>query len=163
MRIVDTSKRKDAAKVLAELTRTPEPDGRVRAAVEKIIAEVRRGGDRALVRIHNRFAQKALRVGDLKIRGKFRAPSAQERKALALAEKNIAEFAGRTRPKGWVGRNRQGARTGENFPALGRVGVYVPGGTAPLVSTALMTVVLARVAGVKQIVACTPGPVHPVL
>jgi len=41
--------------------------------------------------------------------------------------------------------------------------VYVPGGTAPLVSTALMTVVLARVAGVKEIVACTPGPVNPVL
>jgi len=163
MRILDTSVKQDADKVLAELTRTPEPDGRVRAVVEKMILEVRRGGDRALVRIHNRFAQKSIRIAELKIRGRFRAPSAEQRKALALAEKNIAEFAQRTRPKSWVGRNRQGARTGENFPALGRVGVYVPGGTAPLVSTALMTVVLARVAGVKEIVACTPGPVHPVL
>ena len=123
MRILDTSVKQDAAKVLAELTRTPEPDGRVRAVVEKMILEVRRGGDRALVGIHNRFAQKSIRLAELKIRGRFRAPSAEQRKALALAEKNIAEFARRTRPKSWVGRNRQGARTGENFPALGRVGV----------------------------------------
>jgi histidinol dehydrogenase len=163
MKILDARGKINERWVLPQLTRRPEPDRKVRRAVERILAEVRKGGDTALVRIHNRFAVKKIKKTNLRIRGKFRAPSAEIKRALALAEKNIAEFAQATRPKAWRKKNREGAVTGENFPALGRVGVYVPGGTAPLVSTALMTVVLARVAGVKEIVACTPGPVNPVL
>jgi histidinol dehydrogenase len=163
MKILDARGKENAEWALGQLTRRAEPDRKVRAAVERIISEVRKGGDVALVKIHNRFALKKIRKNDLKIKGKFRAPSAEVRRALALAEKNISAFAQATRPRAWKKRNAQGASTGENFPALGRVGVYVPGGTAPLVSTALMTVLLARVAGVKEIVACTPGPLNPVL
>ena len=163
MKILDARGKVNERWVLPQLTRRSEPDRKVRRVVERILAEVRRGGDAALVRIHNRFAPKKINKGHLRVRGKFRAPGREIRRALLLAEKNIAEFARATRPHAWRKRNREGAVTGENFPALGRVGVYVPGGTAPLVSTALMTVVLARVAGVKEIVACTPGPVNPVL
>ena len=53
-------------------------------------------------------------------------------------------------------RNSHGAAVGEKFDPFQRVGVYVPGGTAPLVSTALMTITLARVAGCPEIVVCTP-------
>jgi histidinol dehydrogenase len=64
-------------------------------------------------------------------------------------------------------RTPHGGEVGERFVALERVGVYVPGGTAPLVSSALMTATLARVAGVEEIVACTPcradGTVDPVM
>ena len=163
MKILDARGKVNAVWALGQLSRRALPDQKVRAVVERILGEVRRGGDAAVVKIHNRFAKKKIRKGDLRVRGKFRAPSAEVRRALALAEKNIADFAKATRPVAWRKRNAQGAITGENFPALGRVGVYVPGGTAPLVSTALMTVVLARVAGVKEIVAFTPGPVNPVL
>ena len=163
MKILDARGKTNERWVLPQLLRRPEPDRKVRRTVESILAEVRRGGDAALVRIHNRFAPKKISRNQLRVRGKFRAPPGEIRRALALAERNIAEFAQATRPKAWRKKNREGAVTGENFPALGRVGVYVPGGTAPLVSTALMTVVLARVAGVKEIVACTPGPVNPVL
>ena len=56
---------------------------------------------------------------------------------------------------------------GEFFSPMDRVGIYIPGGTAPLASTALMTVALAKIAGVREIVACTPagkdGNVNPVL
>ncbi|MCE9526247.1 MAG: histidinol dehydrogenase, partial [Planctomycetales bacterium] len=48
--------------------------------------------------------------------------------------------------QGWKSRNAQGGTIGEKFDPFQRVGIYIPGGTAPLVSTALMTVVLARVA-----------------
>jgi histidinol dehydrogenase len=58
-------------------------------------------------------------------------------------------------------RNAQGASVGEKFEPFGRVGIYVPGGTAPLVSTALMTITLAKVAGCREIVVCTPPPVNP--
>jgi len=163
MRILDSRRPKDFAKVLGLLTRRPIPEAKVRSVVEKILREVEKGGDTALVRIHNRFTKKKISKATLRIQGNFRAPPAKIRAALAAAEANIVDFAKATRPEDWSRKNRQGASVGENFPALGRVGVYVPGGTAPLVSTALMTVVLARVAGVKEIVACTPGPVNPVL
>ena len=163
MTILDSRRPKDFAKVLRLLTRRPAPEPKVRSAVERILRDVERGGDAALVRIHNRFAKKKISPSTLRLKGKFRAPSGKVRVALAATEANIADFAKATRPQDWSRRNRQGASVGENFPALGRVGVYVPGGTAPLVSTALMTVVLARVAGVREIVACTPGPVNPVL
>jgi histidinol dehydrogenase len=54
---------------------------------------------------------------------------------------------------------RPGVRLGEKYDPLGRVGVYVPGGTAPLASTVLMTVPFAKVAGVPEVIVCTPpGP-----
>jgi histidinol dehydrogenase len=163
MKILDARGKENARWALAQLSRRAQPDRKVRDTVERIIAEVRKGGDAALVKIQNRFSVKKIRKAELRLKGKFRAPSAEVKKALGSAEKNISDFAKATRPQAWKRRNAQGATTGENFPALGRVGVYVPGGTAPLVSTALMTIVLARVAGVKEIVACTPGPVNPVL
>ena len=64
-------------------------------------------------------------------------------------------------------RNSHGATVGEKFDPLGRVGIYIPGGMAPLVSTALMTIPLARAAGCREIVVCTPcdhqGAVNPAL
>jgi len=78
------------------------------------------------------------------------------RAAVAEADKNIAAFARRSRRRNWEMRNSHGARVGEKFDPFQRVGVYIPGGTAPLVSTALMTVTLARVAGCPEIVVCTP-------
>src|SRR5437899_8775537 len=64
-------------------------------------------------------------------------------------------------------KNSHGAAVGEKFDPFQRVGIYIPGGTAPLVSTALMTITLARVAGCPEIVVCTPcgrdGCVNPAL
>ena len=64
-------------------------------------------------------------------------------------------------------RNSHGAGVGEKFDPFQRVGIYIPGGTAPLVSTALMTVTLAKVAGCPEIVVCTPcgkdGTINPAL
>jgi histidinol dehydrogenase len=78
------------------------------------------------------------------------------RAAMAEAEKNIASFAKKSLRKNWRMKNSHGASVGEKFDPFQRVGIYIPGGTAPLVSTALMTVTLAKVAGCKEIVVCTP-------
>src|SRR5205823_15099117 len=78
------------------------------------------------------------------------------RAAVAEADKNIAAFAKKSRRKNWQMRNSHGAVVGEKFDPFRRVGIYIPGGTAPLVSTALMTVILARVADCPEIVVCTP-------
>jgi len=77
--------------------------------------------------------------------------------AVRDAHRRIAAFARAGLRRDWERRTPGGGRVGERFAPLDRVGVYVPGGAAPLVSTALMTVTLARVAGVPAIVACTPG------
>src|SRR5450759_2631303 len=78
------------------------------------------------------------------------------RAAVAEAEKNIVAFAKKSLRKNWQTKNSHGASVGEKFDSFQRVGIYIPGGTAPLVSTALMTITLAKVAGCKQIVVCTP-------
>jgi histidinol dehydrogenase len=78
------------------------------------------------------------------------------RAAVTEAEKNIAAFAKKSLRKNWQTKNSHGASVGEKFDPFQRVGIYVPGGTAPLVSTALMTITLAKVAGCKEIVVCTP-------
>ncbi len=89
------------------------------------------------------------------------------RKAVTAASKNIEAFSRKSLRKNWSARNAQGATVGEKFDPFQRVGIYIPGGTAPLVSTALMTIVLARVAGCPEIVVCTPpdksGGVNPAL
>ena len=78
------------------------------------------------------------------------------RAAVAEAGKNIETFAANR--SGKIGRRamRTARKLARNSIAFQRVGIYIPGGTAPLVSTALMTITLARVAGCKEIVVCTP-------
>ena len=89
------------------------------------------------------------------------------RAAVAGAEKNIAAFARKSLRRNWQTKNSHGASVGEKFDPFQRVGVYIPGGTAPLVSTALMTITLAKVAGCREIVVCTPcgkeGGINPAL
>ena len=89
------------------------------------------------------------------------------RAAVAEAGGNIAAFARKSQRKDWQTRNSHGAAVGEKFDPFRRVGIYIPGGTAPLVSTALMTVTLAKVAGCPEIVVCTPcgkdGSINPAI
>ena len=89
------------------------------------------------------------------------------RAAVAEASKNIAVFARKSLRKAWSTTNSHGASVGEKFDPFQRVGIYIPGGTAPLVSTALMTITLAKVAGCPEIVVCTPcgkdGGINPAL
>jgi histidinol dehydrogenase len=87
--------------------------------------------------------------------------------ALEASFRNVHAFALHSLRKNWSALNEQGAEVGEVFYPFERVGIYVPGGTAPLVSTALMTVTLAAAAGVPEIVVCTPcgkdGQIQPAL
>jgi histidinol dehydrogenase len=78
------------------------------------------------------------------------------RKAIRMAKTNVAFFARQSLRKKWQARNLQGGLVGEKFDPFQRVGVYIPGGTAPLASTTLMTITLAKVAGCREIIACTP-------
>lgn len=133
----------------------------IEARAREIIEKVRTGGDAALLELTERFDGAKLTVDQLRVptSEKFSASvqaSDALRKAVALAHKNVMQFSKRSRRKNWQARNAQGARIGEKFDPYQRVGIYIPGGTAPLVSTAIMTVTLAKVAGCDEIVVCTP-------
>jgi histidinol dehydrogenase len=126
-----------------------------------IVEAVKTRGDAALLELTERFDGAKLTAEQLQVTApemlaaSLRADESL-RAAVAAADKNIAHFSRKSLRKNWSARNGQGAKVGEKFDAFQRVGIYIPGGTAPLVSTALMTIVLARVAGCKEIVVCTP-------
>ena len=144
------------------LNRRALPTHDVRDLVSDIIAEVAGQGDKALVAYAKRFdnvelKEKRLFVTPEELASVKVAPST--RKAVAASLKNITAFAKRGLRKDWSMLNAEGARVGERFQPYDRVGVYVPGGKAPLVSTALMTAGFAKAAGVPEILAATPcGP-----
>ena len=136
-------------------------DPAIEQRTRAILDDVRARGDAALLELTERFDGARLRADQLPVtRAELMAAAlkadAALRAAVAEADKNIAAFARRSRRRNWEMRNSHGARVGEKFDPFQRVGVYIPGGTAPLVSTALMTVTLARVAGCPEIVVCTP-------
>ncbi len=137
-----------------------------------IVEAVRQRGDTALLEFTQRFDGATLTVDQLPVTAADRmgaALAADERLRAAVAEahKNIAAFSSKSRRRGWKASNSHGASVAEKFDPFGRVGIYIPGGTAPLVSTALMTITLAKVAGCPEIVVCTPpgkdGSINPAL
>ena len=157
---------------IESLKRSYEADPAVRATVEEILAAVAKEGDEALLRYTKKFggpelAPYQIPVTPLEISEACNALPAETRKAIDAARSNVRAFAKRSMRKSWFMKNRQGAITGERFDPFQRVGIYIPGGTAPLVSTAVMTCTLAEAAGVPEIVAVTPsgpdGKVHPAL
>jgi histidinol dehydrogenase len=159
-------------KSLADLNRRAAPDPKVRAAVAKIVAAVASKGDAALIRYTKKFGGPALVPAQIPVTPAETARavaglSADARRAIAAARANVRNFARRSLRKSWFMKNRQGAVVGERFDPFRRVGIYIPGGTAPLVSSAIMTCTLASAAGVPEIVAVTPagknGAVHPAL
>jgi len=146
----------------------PEIEQRTRAILEDVQAR----GDDALVELTARFDGATLSPDQFAVTSEeFLAASLKAdeslRAAVAEAGRNIANFARKSRRKDWQSTNSHGARVGEKFDPFQRVGIYIPGGTAPLVSTALMTITLAKVAGCEEIVACTPcgrdGSINPAL
>ncbi|MCX7722485.1 MAG: histidinol dehydrogenase [Verrucomicrobiae bacterium] len=144
----------------------------IEARAREIIDAVRARGDAALIEFTEQFDGVRLRPDQLAVTKPelvtacIKADRAL-RDAVADAARNIAAYARRSLRKDWEMKNAHGAVVGEKFDPYQRVGIYVPGGTAPLVSTALMTVLLAKVAGCPEIVVCTPcskdGTINPAL
>jgi histidinol dehydrogenase len=148
----------------------PEPD--VRDLVTEIIREVATHGDAALVSLTKRFdgatlKPKELFVTDAEFSAAAKAVTPATKDAIKRSLANIRAFAKNSLRKDWSAKNAEGATVGERFTPFDRVGVYVPGGKAPLVSTALMTAGFASAAGVPEIIAATPcgpdGTVNPAL
>ena len=134
--------------------------------VRRIVEGVRRGGERSLRRYAQRWdglgAKEPLRVTEEEMAAAWRTLSPQMSKSLRQAAQNIRQFSEWQKPSEWM-RTRGGISVGQIVRPLESVGCYVPGGRYPLVSTLLMTVIPAQVAGVKNIRVVSPKPTAEVL
>jgi histidinol dehydrogenase len=129
--------------------------------VHDILSGIRANGDAALVDFVQRFDKtqmtaKEFRVGQEEITLALGHLDPDLRDALSASKQNVQEFTQRSRRTDWQAENVQGATVGERFDPIRRVGIYVPAGTAPLVSSAIMTVAIASAVGVPEIVAVSP-------
>jgi histidinol dehydrogenase len=134
--------------------------------VRRIVDSVRRGGDRSLRRYAERWdglaAKQSLRASEDEMAAAWGTLPAELRKALRQAAHSIRRFCEWQKPEGWM-RTQDGISLGQVVRPLESVGCYVPGGRYPLMSTLLMTVIPAQVAGVKNIRVVSPKPSTEVL
>ena len=157
LKIVESANRKAVWALLApERTRDAATDRRV----ARIVADVRRDGDRALLRYARRFdrLEGPLEVTREEMRESAALVPRSVRAAIRSAARNIRTVARRQTPRGWRTRVAPGVTVEQRVVPLDRVGCYVPGGRYPLPSSLLMTAVPAAVAGVRDIVAVCPRP-----
>lgn len=143
------------------------PDVAEKAAAE-VLADIRKGGDKAVAKYVRKFEGARLKPSDFLVgEMDFSKIDKSIIKAVKDAHERVMKFSKASLREGWSMATPRGGSAGEFYSPMDRVGVYVPGGTAPLASTSIMTVTLAKAAGVKEIVACTPagktGEVNPVL
>jgi histidinol dehydrogenase len=133
----------------------------VMPGVRKIVAEVRRRGDDALIEYTERFdgvklSPGQIRVPDREIRAAYEQVDPGAIRAIKKASKAIEKFHRKQLPREWMVELQPGIRAGQLVRPLARVGIYVPGGLARYPTSLLMAAVPARVAGVGEVIACTP-------
>ncbi|MGD0732007.1 MAG: histidinol dehydrogenase [Terracidiphilus sp.] len=165
MRTIRTKGRgaQQAAEILAALEhRGGAALNAVLPAVKRIVADVRKRGDRALLRYAAQFdglkSATALRVSQEEMAAAWESAGPALRDALSTAAGQIRIFAQRQLPASWNDSPIEGLTTGQLVRPLSSVGCYVPSGRHPLPSTLLMTAIPAQVAGVARIAVVSPKP-----
>ncbi|HEY7252801.1 MAG TPA: histidinol dehydrogenase [Methylomirabilota bacterium] len=150
------------AGIVRALERPPGAvDPEIATRVVEIVGAVRDRGDAALLELTERFDRVALSAADLPVRAEEfaaaeRAVGPETLRSLRYAADRIERFHRECAPRSWRMKDDNGSRLGQEVRPLDRVAVYVPGGRAAYPSTVLMTVVPARVAGVREIVLVSP-------
>ncbi len=138
---------------------------RVEEKVRQIIDDVRLFGDEALIKYTRKFdgvklSLRHLKVSEIEISGAYQNISPNFVSSLKIIIENINRFYRKTIKKSWRMKDSDGVILGENYTPLDKVGIYIPAGTAPLVSTVYMTVLPAKMAGVKKIILVSPPDKH---
>jgi histidinol dehydrogenase len=132
---------------------------KIEPVVRQIIADVRRRGDRALRKYAEQWdglrPDASLLVSEEEMQAAWKSASPELKASLRAAAANIRRFCGGQKPAEWT-RTRKGISVGQLVRPVDSVGCYVPGGRYPLVSTLLMTVIPAQVAGVGRICVVSP-------
>lgn len=141
--------------------RSTNKKARVEEKVRRIIDDVRLLGDEALLKYTKKFdgvklAARQLKISEIEISGAYQNISPNFVSSLKVVIDNVNRFYRKNLRKSWRIKDADGVVLGENYTPLERVGIYIPAGTAPLVSTVYMTVLPAKIAGVKKITLISP-------
>jgi histidinol dehydrogenase len=152
------------------LYKLQQSDDLVENVVKKIIADVRKDGDLALISYCNKFDQTSFKnsqdfiVSDAEILAAEKMLDKNIKEALKKAYLRIKNYHKKQLPKDFNFKDKDGVELGNHWRAIESVGIYVPGGTASYPSSVLMSALPALVAGVKEIVICVPsngGKINP--
>ena len=140
--------------------------------VKKIISDVKKNGDKALKKYTKQFDNIELdqiKISGIEIENAYKKAAKEEIKVIEEVSENIKIFAQKQKSQfnNFEFEIKNGVFTGQTIKPIKRVGVYVPGGNFPLVSTLLMCAIPAQVAGVTEIAVCSPptyeGSIHPLI
>jgi histidinol dehydrogenase len=140
----------------------PAVEAKAMEVAARILADVKERGDKAVIecaRLYDgaNISTRRIRVTPEEISAARKQVDSDFKKAVAEAHRRITEFSRNGLRDDWNMKTPGGGMLGQKFVPFDRVGAYIPGGAAPLASTALMTLTLARVAGVRELVACSPA------
>ena len=139
--------------------RVAENDRKVDGAVAQIVADVKAQGDTALRAYTTKFdgwCPETLEISREEIEKLTANCRPEFLEALRRAAENIRDFHARQKQQSWLDTKASGVILGQRIRGLARVGIYVPGGTAAYPSSVLMNAIPAKIAGVGEIVMCTP-------
>ena len=161
MRIInlDESSKNDILETL--LKRSPSQYGEYQTTVDEVLADVRENGDEAVLRMTEKFdgvklTPQTLRVSPAEIKDAYTQVPDSLVETMKKSLANVRSFHEKQVRQSFITTREDGVMLGQRITAIERVGVYVPGGRAPLSSSVLMNIVPAKVAGVDRIVMCTP-------
>lgn len=154
-----------------KITQRPHLDTtQLQTVVEGVLNDIREQGDEAVIAYEERFDHvklESLVVSEDEIEEAMNTVSSELLEALKTAHHNIAVFHEAQRYEGIEVETAPGVVCRQKSVAIEKVGLYIPGGTAPLFSTVLMLATPAKIAGCKEIILCTPpnseGKVHPAI
>lgn len=148
-------------KILEDFEKSTSKSPEIPGKVADILTAVREKGDAALFEYTRMFDKveltpETLKVSDTELQAGYDSLGEEEITHIERAKQQIEDFHRNTIPENWKGKNGDGAMVGERFYPIEAVGLYVPGGSVPLVSSVLMSAVLAKLAGNPRIVVVTP-------
>ncbi len=163
MKIFDSQRQDIASELKRIVNRGETANDEVAVVVKEIVDRVRTEGDPALLEYTNKFDRVALTLKDIKvtpqeIKDAYGHVDQIKVDALKLAAANIRSFHEKKKITSWVNQEADGVILGQLARPIRSAGVYVPGGKACYPSSVLMNVIPAKVAGVEQLIMCSPVP-----
>lgn len=163
MKIIDSKQTDIDVELKRLVNRGDAATEEVAAVVSEVVDQVRKQGDPAVLEYTKKFDRVSLTLKDMRVSPDdvtkaYRNVDTKKVEALKLAAKNIRAFHEKQKLTSWVNQEADGVILGQLARPIRSVGIYVPGGKACYPSSVLMNVVPAKVAGVEQLVMCSPAP-----
>jgi histidinol dehydrogenase len=163
MKIIDSQQKDIITELKRIVSRGETATEEVATAVKEVVDRVRKEGDPAVLEYTEKFDKvqlslKDIRVSPEEIKEAYNRVETKKVDALKLAAQNIRLFHEKQRISSWVSQEADGVVLGQLARPIRSAGIYVPGGKACYPSSVLMNVIPAKVAGVEQLVMCSPAP-----